>query len=118
MEAINCLTGCFASMTNKRALENYLHPLAIQEACGLELCFDDDTDLAGLLARELMMHSGASSWDQLPSIHQKRLHEKAKRILNRKAIQSMTPARLAQQDHHGEVVGWLRTIRRMTEEPF
>jgi hypothetical protein len=114
VEIANRLAGCFATMTNKRALENYLHPLAIQEACGLELSFDDDTDLTGLLAREIMLRSGVSAWDQLPCVGQKRLREKAKKVLNRKAVQCMTTARLAQQDPQGEVMGWLQRIGRMT----
>jgi hypothetical protein len=107
--------GSFAVMTGKRALENYLHPRAIYEACGIELRFDDDTDVARLLARTMMIHGGVTAWQELPCSRQKRLHEKAKKILDRKAVQQMTPARPAEQDVQGEIAGWLRTIRRMAE---
>ena len=54
IEFINTRPGCFATLTTKRTVENYLHPLAIREACGIDLVFDDDTDVAGLLALKLM----------------------------------------------------------------
>ncbi len=114
IEFINTRPGCYAALTTKRTVENYLHPLAIREACGIDLAFDDDTDVAGLLALKLMARRGETSWRQLPYKRQRRLHERAKKILNMKAVQQMTPTVLAQQDPDGEVVGWLRMIRQMT----
>ena len=111
--SINGRPGCFATLTTKRTVENYLHPHAIREACGIDLTFDDDTDVAGLLALKLMEHTGESSWRQLPYKRQRRLHEKAKKILNMKAVQRMTPALLSEQDPDGELIGWLRTIGQM-----
>ena len=116
IEFINTRPGCFATLTTKRTVENYLHPLAIREACGIDLVFDDDTDVAGLLALKLMARSGETSWRQLPYKRQRRLHERAKKILNVNAVQRMTPALLAQQDPDGEVAGWLHMIRQMIEE--
>jgi hypothetical protein len=110
---INTKPGCAATLTTKRTVENYLHPAAIQEACGIDLAFDDDTDVAGLLALKLMAQRGESSWRDLPYKRQRRLHEKAKKVLNMKAVQRMTPALLAERDSQDEVVGWLRTIREM-----
>ena len=116
VDFINGRSGCFATLTTKRTVENYLHPLAIREACGIDLTFDDDTDVAGLLALKLMARRGETSWRQLPYKRQRRLHERAKKILNVNAVQRMTPALLAQQDPDGEVAGWLRMIRQMVEE--
>jgi hypothetical protein len=50
----------------------------------------------------------------LPCKRQKRLHERAKKTLNRKAVQYMTPALLELQDPEGEIAGWLQTIQRMS----
>jgi len=111
--SINGRPGCFATLTTKRTVENYLHPQAIREACGIDLTFDDDTDVSGALALKLMAQRGESSWRQLPYKRQRRLHEKAKKILNMKAVQRMTPALLAEQDPGGELVRWLRTIGEM-----
>lgn len=111
--AINDVPGSIAVMTSKRTVENYIHPVAVQQACGIELSFDDDTDVAGLLALELMRHSHGITWSDLPSKRQRRLHEKAKKMLNRNAVYFMTPALVAEQDRGGEIVGWLRTINKM-----
>jgi hypothetical protein len=115
VEAVNKRVGCSAILTSKRAVENYLHPVAILEACGIDLTFDDDTDVASLLALKMMERSGESSWQQLSSKRQRRLHEKAKKMLNVKVSQRMTPTLLAERDAEGEVEGWLRTIRRLIE---
>ena len=51
----------------------------------------------------------------MPNKRQRRLHEKAKKLLNIKAVQHMTPELLAQHDRDGEVIGWLRTIQGMID---
>ena len=116
VEFINTRPGCLATLTTKRTVENYLHPMAIQEACGIELFFDDDTNVAELLALKLMAGRGETSWRELPYKRQRRLHDKAKKILNVKAVQRMTPALLVEQDPEGEVFGWLRRIQQMVEK--
>ena len=111
---INDVPGSVAVMTSKRTVENYIHPAAMQQACGMELKFDDDTDVAGFLALELMWRShGNVSWSDLPYKRQRRLHEKAKKILNRRAVHFMTPALVAEQDRDGEIDNWLHTIGQM-----
>jgi hypothetical protein len=115
VDAVNHRPGCFAVLTQKRALENYLHPFAIMEACGIDLTFDDDTDVANLLALKMMERSGESSWHEQPYKRQKRLHDKAKKLLNVKAVQAMTLALLAERDPEGEVIGWMQAIRRMLQ---
>ena len=116
MEFINTRPGCFATLTSKRTVENYLHPQAIKEACGIDLAFGDDDDVSGQLALKLMERAGESSWRQLHYKRQRRLHERAKKILNVNAVKRMTPALLAEQDRDGEVIGWLRAIRLMIEQ--
>jgi len=115
LEIVNQRPDCRAVMTSKRAIENYLHPEAILEACIVDLAFDDDADVASLLALKMMSRSGESSWHRLPCKRQKRLHDKAKKALNVKAVQRMTPALLADRDPNSEIIGWLQTIRRLTE---
>jgi hypothetical protein len=107
--------GCVATMTSKRAIENYLHPAAIQEACGIDLAYDHETNVSEALALQLLAQGGGTSWRALPCKRQRRLHEKAKKILNHKAVQFMTAELLAQQDPAGEMIGWLQTIRQIVE---
>lgn len=114
IDAINRRPGQHATLTRKRAIENYLHPVAVLEATIVELRFDDDDDVAGLLAHQMMLRSGESCWSRLPCKRQKRLHDKAKKALNVKAAQRMTPSLLAERDPDGEFIGWLQTIRKMT----
>ena len=110
---LNRREGCVALLTRKRTLENYLHPAAIMEACGIDLVFNDDTDVAGLLARQLLARSGRQAWAGLSCRTQKRLRQEAKKVLNGKAVECMTPGLLAQQDPENEVIGWLHAIAHL-----
>jgi len=110
VQCIQRRPGCVAVLTGKRALENYLHPLSILSGCGIELRFDDDSDVPNLLARALLARSGGPAWQELPVKAQRRRREKAKKLLNTKAVEQMTPGLLHQQDRDGEVVNWLRKI--------
>jgi hypothetical protein len=115
-DSINSRPGCFATLTKKRTVENHLHSAAIRATCGIDLRFDENSDVPGLLALKLMERSGQASWSDLHYKRQRRLHEKAKWLLNVRAVQRMTPDLLAERDPGGEVIGWLRTIQRMIEE--
>ncbi|HVC98986.1 MAG TPA: ATP-dependent endonuclease [Pirellulales bacterium] len=51
VEIVNQRPNCRAHLTLKRALENYLHPRAVQEVSSLDLTFGDEEDVADLVAR-------------------------------------------------------------------
>jgi len=53
IEIVNQRSNCRGYLTQKRALENYLHPHAVEEVSGIELGFGDDDDVADLVARLL-----------------------------------------------------------------
>jgi len=111
---VNGRPNCRACLTQKRALENYLHPRAVQEVSSLDLVFDDHDDVADLVARlcfERQDHEVA--WKELPSRARKRFRETAKRWLNRQAVNRMTPALLDERDPQGEVREWLQAISRL-----
>jgi putative ATP-dependent endonuclease of OLD family len=111
--AVNRRPGCVAVLTGLRALENYLHPETIREARGVEVVFEDHSDLPELLARKLWETHSGPAWDDLPWRARRRLRHHAKKILNHAAVQRMTPERLRERDPSGEVIGWLTTMARM-----
>jgi hypothetical protein len=47
----------------------------------------------------------------------RRLRDKAKKWLNRDAVERMTPERLAERDPAGEVISWLRMIAELATAP-
>ena len=114
--AINALPRCVARLTTKRSLENYLHPLAIAEARGLEITIDDLTDVASTIAQhELQVRHPESDWCALSHRTRKRMRNRVKSWLNTEAAARMTPERLQQRDPDGEVIGWLMTIGKLVQ---
>lgn len=116
IEEINQRHGCCAALTRKRALENYLHPQAIEQAGGGSVEFGDFDSPPDLLARvNYEQFCPSVAWDLLPYRARKRLANRAKRWLNRSVVDCMTPELLRQRDPAGEVLSWLHTIGRLAE---
>ena len=108
---INRRSGCRAVLTAKRSLENYLHPKAIYAASGIAIRFEGFDAVADHVARQVYHTKPVDTpWQSLPSRTHKRLAHRAKRWINTRAVEQMTPALLAASDPNGEVISWLRTI--------
>jgi putative ATP-dependent endonuclease of OLD family len=112
---VNQRANCRAFVTSKRALENYLHPQCLFDVRGIEVEFGDDDDVPEIVARQCYKRSvGEPAWEELTGRARKRCRERAKRWLNREAVDRMTPERLAERDQVGEVRGWLRAMADLT----
>jgi hypothetical protein len=113
---VNVRPGCHAVLTGKRSLENYLHPMALVLAGGLEIEFDDETHVADCVARQqfeaMDFHP---NWDQLSRRTRARFTNRAKRWLNTVAVEHLTRGLLDERDPQGELLGWLRTISRLMD---
>ena len=110
--AINNHPGAYAFVTQKRALENYLHPAAIFDARRLAVEFTDDDDVATLVARrQWESASNSGTWFRLPHRVRHRQRSKAKLWLNTAAAEQMTIERLAQRDPSWEILSWFTTVR-------
>lgn len=95
--------GSWGKLTNKREIENYLHPDAIKDEFGFDCDFDDRSNVEEVFIKEYnKKEPGAVS------------KKKAKRELN-KAFGSMTYERLEQRNAIDEVTGWMRKLARMVE---
>jgi hypothetical protein len=113
-ELVNWRPGCCAVLTNKRSLENYLDPRAVFEASGLHVAFSDDDNVADVAARaRYARQEPQQPWDELPGRSRKRRRDKAKRWLNTKAVDRMTPERVCQCDPAGEIRSWLERIAKL-----
>jgi hypothetical protein len=114
-EIVNARPRCRAVLTRLRALENYLHPEAVFEVSGLRVEFSGDDDVADLVARKAHeRNDGHLPWEAIPARARKRRRDKTKAAwLNTRAVERMTPGRLAERDPVGEVRGWLETIARL-----
>jgi hypothetical protein len=108
---VNARPRCRAVITRLRALENYLHPEAVFEVSGIRVEFSGDDDVAELVVRKAYeQHPEHLLWEAIPARARKRRRDKAKTWLNGRAVERMTPQRLAERDPKGEVRSWLETI--------
>lgn len=113
-DVVNCRPQCHAVLTHMRSLENYLHPAAVFEVSGLRVEYSADDNVADLVARHAYeRYEGHQPWESLPSRARKRRRGKAKAWLNTRAVERMTPQRLAERDPNDEVRAWLETIARL-----
>lgn len=111
---VNKRPNCRGFVTTKRALENYLHPAAILAAGGGDLTFGDADPVPRLLAQRWYERiPREQEWQHLPHRSQRRRIAKAKRWLNKVAVQHMSTQLLHERDPEGEVLGWFRTISQM-----
>ncbi len=108
---VNSRPSCHAQVTDKRSLENYLHPAAIQAAGGGELIFGDEDCVAQVMVRsKLRKLPAAPHWEKLSPRTRQRLTYRAKSWLNTQAVDQMTPQLLAERDPAGEVLRWFLTL--------
>ena len=97
-------------------LENYLHPEAIVQSGGPEIVIGSEDDVPEKIATEFWESSfKVIGWNELPQRAKKRFCNRAKRWLNSKVVNEMTPGLLKQSDPDDEIRGWLTEIRALSE---
>jgi hypothetical protein len=111
---VNSRARCRAEVMSKRSLENYLDSRAVLEAGGIAVGFTDD-DVPELVASRMNeRHEPFVPWTDLSLRARKRLRYKARKLLNTRAVEKMTPARLAERDPSGEIRSWLAAIKTLS----
>ena len=116
IEEINRRSNCIARLTGKRMLENYLHSEAIVQSGGPEIVIGLDDDVPELVAKEFWISSFKDiGWNELPQRAKKRFCNRAKRRLNSKVVEAMSPELLKQSDPDDAIRRWLTEIRALSE---
>lgn len=118
VDKINNRPNCFSLLTEKKEMENYLHPAAIKTVRPeVDITFGDFDDVPNLVAKAV--HEASNSkigWDELDEEKKRKKMSKSKVWLNHKAVRSMTPEMLNEIDQNDEVRNWLRKIKVMMSE--
>ncbi len=110
----NDRSGCHERMTSKCRLENYLHSQAMVLAGGEDIAVDDEQCIDFNLARhwyELIPQ--ATPWPEISRRARRRLICRAKRWLNRQAVDQLTVKLLEERDSEGKVLNWLAVIAEL-----
>ena len=93
-------------LTSHRSTENYLYAKAVNTACGVEIEFGDHDDVVELVAMARYRQRGSSvPWERIAPTRRRGCRKRAKRTLNLRATELMTPELLTERDPDGEVVG-------------
>lgn len=114
VDKINETGGC-AVLTQKREIENYLHPEAIKSVYpSVDIHFGDFDDVPTLVAKTAHDTGNPNvKWDDLSSNAKKRKDSQAKKWLNKEAVEAMTVELLDEQDPAGDVKSWLQKIAEL-----
>ena len=101
----------WATLTNKREIENYLHPDTIRDALNIDISFDDAADVPEIVARTIHEASKSpKSWDEVEEEKRKSKLSRAKHRLCHEVAARMTLEQFRERDPIGEVEGWYRRI--------
>lgn len=99
-------------LTSKREMENYIHPNAIQAAFGHRIVVDDWCDVPDLVAEQVhLAGGGVAPWEQLDDEKKDKKVSRAKRRLNRDAMNHMTLPLLESMDGGRDILKWLQAVR-------
>lgn len=105
--------NCRSFITSKREMENYIHFEAINQEFEIQLTknFQPFDDVPILVAKAIQEASESTTeWENLSEKKQSQKESKAKKRLNRGAVQHMTLERLQCIDPEAEVLTWLSEI--------
>lgn len=113
-QIVNQRPNCRAFVTSKRSLENYLDPRAVFAVSGIQVAFDDNDDVADLVAeRQYLDRNPQCRWAELPPRSRRRRRNRVKGWLNSSAVDHMTAQQFAERDPAGEIRQWLSAIAEL-----
>jgi len=117
LNEINTRDNCSALITEKKEMENYLHPTAISAVRqDVTLSFGDFDDVPELVAQAVHgLSESETAWDELSDKKKGKKNSRAKQWLNVDAVLAMTPQLLDEKDPNGDVRGWFSTISKFME---
>lgn len=123
VDAVNARDGCIAFNTNKREMENYIHPKAIIEAYrvgGLEISlpevFQDFEDVPETVAQAIHTIQSDVPWSDVSDDKKKQKSSRAKKVINGEAASRMTLERLGETGGYAEITSWLQAVHALTKE--
>jgi hypothetical protein len=108
----NARQNCSGVCTNKRELENYLHPDVIRLIAPTFPSVIADFDDVPLMLAETLHRADpkATPWEEVKPDKRKDKASSAKSRLNCECVGAMTTAMLSVSDPNDDIKGWLQAI--------
>jgi putative ATP-dependent endonuclease of OLD family len=114
VDAANSRANVKAFLTDKRSIENYLHPDSIEQVFEVRLRLHDDTSVADAVARALLeQRSSPAGSESIRGVRRKRLLQRIKWHLNTRVVDAMTCEQIDECDQDGEVRVWLTAVAEL-----
>jgi predicted ATP-dependent endonuclease of OLD family len=102
--------GSRGFLTNKREIENYIHPDAIKNVLGIEIQFEDFDDVPLLVAKKIYEKNSSKPWEEVDEGSKRKKENRAKKRLNLEVIPTLTYEQICEMDPENEIEGWFKTI--------
>lgn len=117
VDAVNARQGRdVAFLTDRREMENYLHPDCVAATFGGCPAFTEWCDVPTLVAEHVHAASASPNpWGTLDPEKQSKKASRAKSRLNQEAAAAMTLIQLKAIDANGEILRWLAAIRERAD---
>lgn len=107
------IDSSWATLTEKRELENYLHPHAISKVYDVAVDFGDDDDVPMLVAKAVHeKDSFSKTWNESECEKKEKKEQRAKKRLNEEAVKFMTIDMLEERGGLKEVKLWFNEITK------
>lgn len=108
---------CRAILTGKREIENYIHPLIIEEVFGNPVSFGDESDVPMLVAEASHRANGSNKlWEDLNEKEREKKISRAKERLCNECAKKMTVELIEEIDTQGNIKNWFTLINELIAE--
>lgn len=102
---VNLRSNCKAMLTERRAIENYIHQETVQTVFGVEVDFTEVDEVPKIISAETKKDAGVRSWNK----------ENVKRKIASECFPLMTPSHIQQIGAKEEITSWLSHIASLAE---
>lgn len=108
--------GSKGFLTNKREMENYIHPDVIETVFGIRIQYGDWEDIPRSLARIIHEQNSSKPWKDVDKKDRKDKESRVKKRLNNEVIKHMTFEQLQEIDTDQEIENWLAAITKLCKK--
>lgn len=105
IQQVNLRSNCRAVLTERRAIENYIHKDTVKTVFGVDVSFTDSDEVPKIISEETKRESGVRSWNK----------ENVKRKIANECFPLMTSSLIQEIGAEEEITMWLSQIASLAD---